>query len=252
MIEVRGARFHPIARTTLPQTIIKTLIDRLQTGVLHAGDALPTERELSEQLGVGRTSVREALQALALVGIVEARPGGGTFITMPQDTPLLRPLGWRMLLNPERVLETVDARVLIESELAAQAAVRQDAAAIADVGEQLELMRQVVAAEPFDAGQYLAGDVAFHLAIARAAQNSVLQEIMMALRSLLHSFIERNLELQGRGAAELANPHHDAIYEAIRSGDAQGARQAMVHHIKIKGKILAAAVEGAGEVQLPD
>jgi DNA-binding FadR family transcriptional regulator len=245
MVDLRGARFGPISRTTLPQEIVKELVARLERGALRAGDPLPTERELAEQLGVGRGSVREALRALTLLGLVHARPGDGTFIGAPDSAPLLQPLAWRMLLSQERVLETVQARVLIEGELAAQAAGRQDATAIAALGEQLEIMGRVTSEELFDAQAYLAADVAFHLAVARAAGNAVLLELMMALRSLLQSFIARNLQLEGREAARIATPHHRAIYEAIRRGDGAAARRAATRHIETKGRRLVAALRRA-------
>ena len=147
----------------------------------------------------------------------------------PDSAPLLKPLAWRMLLSQERVVETVQARELIEGESAAQAARRQDAAASAAIGAQLEVMDRVTAEDPSDAQAYPAADVDFHLSIARAA----LQELMMAL---LQSFIARNLQFDGRQAARIATPHHRAISQSIRRGDAPAVRRATVQHSETKGR----------------
>jgi DNA-binding FadR family transcriptional regulator len=241
-----SVRFTRIARATLPQEIAQELISRIQDGSLRPGDPLPPERELAAQLGVARTSLREALKALALVGIVEVRHGDGTFIATADSTPLLRPLAWRMLLSPARVAEVTHARVLIEGELAAQAALHRDDAALAELEALLAAMEQIVDADPFDAHAFLEADLAFHLAVARAAQCPLLQEILVALRSLLHSFIMRSLELEGRAAAALAVEHHREIVARVRCSDAEGARRAMTYHLETKGAMLGEALQCAG------
>jgi DNA-binding FadR family transcriptional regulator len=141
-----------------------------------------------------------------------------------------------MLLSQERVVETVQARELIEGEFAAQAARRQDAAAIGAIGAigaQPEIMDRVTAEDPFGAQAYPAADVDFRLAIARAARNAVLQELMMAL---LQSFIARNLQFEGRQAARIATLHHRAISQSIRRGVAPAARRATVQRIETYGR----------------
>jgi DNA-binding FadR family transcriptional regulator len=138
-----------------------------------------------------------------------------------------------MLLSQERVVESVQARELVEGEFAAQAARRQDAAAIGAIGAQLEITDRVTTEDPFGAQAYPAADVDFRLAIARAARNAVLQELMMAL---LQSFIARNLQFEGRQAARIATPHHRAISQSIRRGDAPARRRATVPHIETYGR----------------
>src|SRR5690606_27516743 len=114
-----GRGFEPIRKTTVSQEIVRRIVAMIETGDLQPGDPLPPERVLCERLGVGRTSLREALKALTLFGIVEAWPGGGTFIARPSGQ-LIKPFAWRMLLSRDKIEDLAEARRVIEGEMVAQ------------------------------------------------------------------------------------------------------------------------------------
>ncbi|MBI2941996.1 MAG: FadR family transcriptional regulator [Chloroflexi bacterium] len=225
--EPTGRGFSPVARTTVSQEIVKQIVTMIEAGELRPGDALPPERELQQLLGVGRTSVREALRALSLFGIVDARPGGGTFIARPTE-PLIKPFAWRMLLSRDKIRDLGEARRVIEGEMVAQAAIRR-------TPEQLDVLRghlEAMAATVDDGARFLEADLGFHLAVAAMGGNVVLREMLVALRSLLQRFIERILVSEPRRGAETALAHHGRIYAAVAAGDPIAARQAMSDHLQ--------------------
>src|SRR5580700_10357632 len=160
----------PIERTTLAASAFEQLISYVVNGDWKAGDRIPPERDLCQQLGIARTSLREALKAMELVGMVDSRVGDGTFVC-PRSEFLSRPLLWAFTgTDDTEFQEIMEARIIIEESLAGLAAQRASKQETKAIGEAVQMMQDcIVRGEPI-----LEADMAFHLAIAHASQNNVL------------------------------------------------------------------------------
>src|SRR3984957_10086762 len=131
-------RATPIGRTTLAAAAFEQLISNVVHGSWKAGDRIPPERELCQQLGIARTSLREALKAMELIGMLESRVGFGTMIC-PRSEFLSRPLLWAFTGTDHNELQDImEARTIIEENLAGLAAERGSRDAVAEIGESVQ------------------------------------------------------------------------------------------------------------------
>lgn len=215
----------PLVRTTLTESAFEHLISYVVHGTWKAGDRIPPERELCQQLGIARTSLREALKAMELIGMLDSRVGDGTFVC-PRSEFLSRPLLWAFTGTDHAELQDImEARMILERDLAGLAATRASQAEVEAIGAAVEVMR-----EAEERGEsILELDMAFHLAIAAAAHNEVLRNAVQLLRNLMRQWIYLKLlipEVPGRVCEQ-----HQVIYEAIRQGDPEGASKAMQFHL---------------------
>ena len=214
-------------QTIEPRRLYRQIADQLrglvERGEYAAGSRLPTERELALQLGVSRPSVREALIALEVEGVVEVRMGSGIYVRGVVPGAPAR------AITGEGPLETIRARQLIESELAANAARQMKKAQIAGLREALVLMQEEVAA-----GQMpTRGDRLFHLRIAEASHNSVLQRVVAQLYDERHNPVFEQLGNHFETAASWtkAIDEHRAVIDAIAAHSPEAAREAMATHL---------------------
>jgi len=223
-IPVRAMK--PVERTTLAASAFEQLISYVVNGEWKAGDRIPPERELCQQLGIARTSLREALKAMELVGMLDSRVGDGTFVC-PRSEFLARPLLWAFTGTDEAELRDVmEARVLLERDLAGLAAERGTEDEVAKIGDAVRAMGDSVASGTL----IMEADMTFHLAVAQAAHNGVLQNAVQLLRNLMRHWI--NLKLLIPDVPTRVLNQHKEIYEAIRRHDAEAARAAMRKHLE--------------------
>jgi len=211
-------------RETLSTEVARRLLAYLLAGNLRPGEKIPSERNLAEVLGVGRSIVREGLKSLTLLGLVEVRQGDGTYLRSTESDLLPQSIEWGLLLGQKRTSDIVEARRYLEVILAGLAAQRRNDADIAELGRRVGEMREAT-----EAGSFVTADIAFHLRVAQAAGNESLTQIMNSIRSLLQVWITRVME-----AAESFEPsidEHVAVYDAIRASDAPAARLAMEAHM---------------------
>jgi GntR family transcriptional repressor for pyruvate dehydrogenase complex len=216
----------PIKSTRIYEEIVRQVKAMIADGKLKAGDRLPPERDLAEKFVVSRTSVREALRALESLGLVEIRPGEGTFVRPVSIDALIEPLALLMVSQREATAELFEARRLLEPSLAALAAAR----ATPDEVQEMERILEDQAGE-IDAGRTgLAQDAQFHAAIGAAAHNRAITRIMHAIMDLLTQSREDSLNTPGRPTR--SHEDHRRVLAAIARHDAEGARQAMLEHIE--------------------
>ncbi|WP_425092816.1 FadR/GntR family transcriptional regulator [Tropicimonas sp. S265A] len=222
--------FDPIPQTPRYRLVAEALIARIEDGSLPAGKKLPPDRVLVESLGVSRATLREALIALEVMGHIETRFGAGAFVTeaTPEQTPTEAPDApletAGMAHGP---FETLEARRLIEGELAALAAEQTTPAQLDKLWDAVHRMET---ASRWDAQ----ADEAFHATIAEAAGNAVLAGLAARFwggrtQDPLWSFLEDSVEDANRRPALVAK--HEAIIEALTEGDADAAREAMHRHL---------------------
>ena len=214
----------------LPRRLYRQIAEQLRALIEHgefpAGTRLPPERDLASQLGVSRPSVREALIALEVEGLVEVRIGSGIYVRTPDE----RAANDDLAQSEAGPFELLRARYVIEAECAAMAAKEAQPAQVAAIGEALELMRQEFAS---GVTQPLNGDRLFHLRIAEATGNGALVSVINLLwderTGRLFQQLEHHYDTPALWEAALAE--HRTIYDAIAAKDAKGAKAAMQKHM---------------------
>lgn len=205
--------------------VSRRLLSYLLSGAVEPGDRLPSERQLAEVLGVGRSVVRESLKALTLLGLIDVRQGDGTYLRRPASALVAQSIEWGLLLGDEQIDELAEARYHLEVVLVALAAQRRSEADLDELRRLLVIMEE---SEPGDPDRYIASDMAFHLAIAHASGNHPLAGVMSSISTLLQEWMYR---------VAATTPEHDptaehvAIFDAIQAGDQDAARTAMGIHI---------------------
>ncbi len=203
------------------------LLDYLLSGDVTPGTRIPSERALAEALGVGRSSVREALKSLTLLGLLDVRQGDGTYLAATSSSLLPNIVEWGLLLGERRVVELVEARSHIEVILSGFAAQRRTDEQLVMLQGRIDAMIDANAREHLE--DYIAADVRFHLGIAEASGNQVLGDILGSVRSLLSVWTSRVIHAAGQTTASLKV--HTPIFEAIRDQDPEAARTAMELHM---------------------
>jgi GntR family transcriptional repressor for pyruvate dehydrogenase complex len=227
----------PIQRTTLTASAFEQLISHVVGGSWKAGDRIPPERELCAQLGIARTSLREALKAMELVGMVDSRVGDGTFVC-PRSEFLSRPLLWAFTGTDSTEFEDImEARIIIEENLAGLAAQRATEEEVAAVAEAVQTMQSSIARnEPI-----LEADMAFHLAIARASHNNVLAKSVQLLRNLMRQWLYYKVMMPQ--AAPIILKRHLAIYRAISQHKPLAARREMRLHLEEAAEMVTQVIQ---------
>src|SRR6201996_9538034 len=216
----------PIPRTTLTAAAFEQLISHVVNGTWKAGDRIPPERELCQQLRIARTSLREALKAMELVGMLDSRVGDGTFVC-PRTEFLSRPLLWAFTGTDHSELQDImEARLIIEENLAGLAAERATDEHVLQIGLSVQSMRDSIARGE----SILDADMAFHMAVSTAAQNEVLVNAVQLLRNLMRQSLQYKLMIPN--IAESVLKSHTAIHRAISSRKPAAARTAMRHHLE--------------------
>jgi GntR family transcriptional regulator, transcriptional repressor for pyruvate dehydrogenase complex len=218
-------------REPISNEVAQVLVRHLLGGSYQPGQRLPSERALAESLGVGRSVVREALKSLTLLGLVEVRQGDGTFLQSSGSNLLPISFEWGLLLDEHQLLDIIEARTELEVVLAGFAAERRSEQDVQELGERLRGMRDAQ-----DTGAFVTADVAFHLCVARAAQNSILEQMLVSIQSLLRSWITRVREAIADNGPSYYD--HLPILTAIEKGDVAAARTAMRNHLTSAGERL--------------
>jgi GntR family transcriptional repressor for pyruvate dehydrogenase complex len=234
----------PVQRTSLTDAVFQQLKGLITEGSIKPGGRIPSEKELCERLGVSRTAVREAKQALVMMGLLKPQAGKGTFVSDDLFAFLTEPLSWAVELERSQVNELIEARLIVETASAALAAAR----ATEEDRENMQLLmrRQQAAVQEEDEEAFVEADLALHAAIAHAANNMVLMRTILAIRGLLRAFASAILE--GPGAALAALEFHREVVEAILDGDAGRARDAMAAHLEdVRRRMLQLTAPGTSE-----
>ena len=177
-----------IQRKRLSDQIIDNLISMIASGELKPGDKLPPEPELMEQFGVGRGSIRQAIGALELIGLITVRPGHGTHVTHSNDKIQAKSIGWSLLtIGHEKIRELVEARVELEQAIVKLAAERATEEEIAEIKAQQKKLKEAKRS----GRKLIRADLGFHTALAKASQNSVLLRFLSELRQPIRHWMEQ-------------------------------------------------------------
>ena len=199
----------------------------IESGALHAGDRLPTERELSAHLGVSRPTVRAGLRALATLGVVRSRRGSGTFIT--DGPPVLgsEPLSFLAALHGFTRGEMYEVRRILEVGAAGLAADRASADHISTLADEVAGMFATLD----DPNAFLSHDIRFHRTVGLSSGNPIVASLAEMVSGMYYEHRRATaINASDRDLREAAEAHR-RIYQAIRARDARQARDAMNEHL---------------------
>jgi GntR family transcriptional repressor for pyruvate dehydrogenase complex len=222
-----AANLPAVERKTVSTQVAERLLGLIRDGRYLPGQRLPTERELCTTLGVGRSTVREAMRWLVVAGVVDIRPGRGAVVTAVSSDTLPVGVAVSAVLDRQALEELAEVRRLLEPEVAAIAAQRVRPPQLERMRRSMREMQAAAAAGDEEA--FVIGDLAFHDALAEAAQNVVLRRMLGSVQDLLRASRVRTIRVPG--AAERASLGHARIAEAVAAGDPEAARQAMRAHL---------------------
>lgn len=199
---------------------------------LKPGDKLPSERELALSCKVSRSSIRDAIRKLELLGLVEPRQGAGTIVRDSSPDAMVNPLFSALMRKRKHIAELLDVRIMIEPAIAARAARHI-------TPEQLDRMEEILRrqGEKVARGEpAIEEDSEFHYTITMAANNSVLLHVIDILMDLLRESRERNMQVEGR--LQKSFEGHQRIYTALSRGDAKAAEAAMRRHLEAVSQLV--------------
>lgn len=216
----------PIVREGASERLVQRLLAMVKAGNLKPGDRLPGERELAEFFNVSRPTMREAIKALIVLGVLRSRHGGGIFVSPLEASDLLGPITFFLSLREIEINRLYEARSLIEGEIAALATQRSgpgDADRLAELIEQQERVLH-------DPIAYREADTRFHRLLADLAGNPFLSRAAESMNVLGLEF--RKIASETPNVIGGSVLDHKRIVAALRAEDPEAARQAMHRHME--------------------
>lgn len=215
-------------------TVVATrLLNLFTSGSISPGTRLPPERQLAASLEVGRSAVREALAALEILGVVDVRPGSGTYLRGSASELLPQTLRWGVLIGERSTIELLELRTGLEIYVARLAAERLSEKQLAALAAHVQQMRESVG----NLHAFVKADLAFHHELAQSADNSLLLDLLQVVRSLLRVWADR--AVQDEVHALDAIEEHAAVYRALEARDSDAAASAMATHMTTASRRLA-------------
>jgi len=220
------AAFQAVRKVKVYEGVARQIERLISEGSLKPGDKLPSERELAEMFRVSRSSLRDGIRKLELLGLVEARHGEGTIVRDLSADSLVSPIASMLVRKRQLVAELLDVRKMLEPPLAGRAATNASADDIVHLADILRRQGEKVRRGELAIEE----DSEFHYNIARAARNSVIIKVLDVLMGLLRKTRERSLQVGGRLQRSFAG--HRRILRAIERRDAAAAEAAMRRHLE--------------------
>jgi GntR family transcriptional regulator, transcriptional repressor for pyruvate dehydrogenase complex len=217
--------FEAIRRSKVYEEVARQIQNHILEN-LKPGDVLPPERELAQRFGVSRSSVRDAIRSLELIGLLEPQQGRGTVVCEPSGHAVMGSLTAAIMQKRKLVKELLDVRKLVEPALARRAAPHVSDSQIAELEQLMERQNSKVR----NGELAIEEDNEFHYLIALAADNAVLLQIVDVLMDTLHETREKSLQTGGRRQKSLAG--HRRILAALKHRDPAASEKAMRQHIE--------------------
>jgi GntR family transcriptional regulator, transcriptional repressor for pyruvate dehydrogenase complex len=219
--------FAPVSVARASSSIADQIRQAIVTGKLDQGERLPPERELAEQFGVSRVTVRDALRALEAMGLIEVRVGarGGAFVTVPSGSIVGQTMSDMMMMSAVTPEDIVEARLVVELGTVTLACARATDDDIAALNELAERSEAALAGKTYT--RELSWD--FHALVAKAAHNGAIEGLTSSFRSSLSMHPIRARE--GAKAHTLTVEEHATILKAIVARDGATARREMSKHL---------------------
>jgi GntR family transcriptional regulator, transcriptional repressor for pyruvate dehydrogenase complex len=214
-----------VRRSSLVDDTAEQLRQLIIGGQFQPGDYLPPQRELAGRFGVGASTIHEAIQVLVAVGLLDSRAGKGTWVRTDATEGLIHPQAVRSRLGELKSQTLYDARAVIEVALTEFAAARRTPAQATEIRAAMDRMR----ASLDDLDTFIAADMDFHMAVARAGHNDLLAQFYALAHTLLEE-VGRELISLPRVLGESLD-YQEAVCAAIEAGDPVRARRAAERHM---------------------
>ena len=217
-------------KADLTARLLTTFKKLISEGVFVPGERFPAEREMASSLGVSRGSLRQVLKMLEIMGVVSQRVGDGTYLNAAAPSILAEPMEFLILLDGISFEEVMDARLIVEPELAARAAARHNSELVNELRLSLERLHN---GRPH--AELIEEDLHFHRTIFKMADHRVCSLMF----SMVHESLRGLMEITSRIVdAEHTARMHRRVYAAIRKGDAAEAHARMITHLTDTKEIL--------------
>lgn len=219
-----------IIRNKVSDQVIEQILHSIRKGELKVGDKLPPEIDLTKQLSVGRSSLREALRALSLVGIVNVQQGKGAYLVADPESLALYSLKWKDISKQQKVQEVVEARMHLEQvivQLVIEKAGEDDFRELRDKLEHMQSLRN-------EREAFIQADLAFHLALAKASHNSIIIGLYHNIRHIMRTWLERTMPRIDKQDRFITEQQHSDLLAAIEARDLAKAQTVIRRHIMQK------------------
>lgn len=220
------SKLRKVAKISISEEIAQQIMDLIASGDLKPGQRLPSERDLCKTFGAGRSSIREALRCLSIVGVLNARVGEGTSVALDGGKFLGKIIEWRLITEKHDIENLLEVRIGLEGVSAANAAEHASRREIESLQEILIRMKEAVQ----DRKLFAALDLEFHLALAKASGNALVIDLVSMIRSQLERGLSKILLLPN--AIPLSVREHLAILDAVKRRVPEAARAAMHAHLQ--------------------
>jgi len=220
--------FEVIRKNTAPEMVVEQLLRKIRSGEIPAGSRLPSQRDLALSFGVGRSSIREALNALAVMGHLDVQQGRGTFVAakLPGSDPSLQKL--KAALKAGSLLDIIELRETLECKAAELAAERIESRQLNQLKQALQEMEE----SPDDYRRFFKSDLEFHMLLSEATANQIFSEM---LRFLLEKVVDHHDQLQTRLLSSDYREHSirtlKQVLACLEREDGRGAAEWMRDHL---------------------
>jgi GntR family transcriptional repressor for pyruvate dehydrogenase complex len=224
--------FTPVRTKRLYEEIVEQIKQLISDGKLKPGDKLLAERDLAERFQVSRASVREAIRTLEMLGVIDIRPGEGTFIRGTETDDIIRPLAMFLAVERNSLLDMFEMRRIFETATARLAAERATLEELDQIEAMLVNMRDRLNVNDSEKGEEF--DAAFHYAVAEAAHNSLLTKLFKTVSedfAKANSLARRQLYHDNIQNGQKIIDQHGKILAAIRARSSEAASEAMLAHL---------------------
>ena len=212
-----------LKKESVVQSVINRLTDAMRSKELQPGDKIPTEPELSESLGVARSSVREAIKILTYLGVLESKRSEGTFVCSGYKESMIDPMVYGIILNQDSFENLMELREMTETGMMRLAMAHHEESEIRELEDMLAEMQEAIIDPDDPVGKFFDVDNRFHDKIADMGKNPMADKINRVVRSLTYAvrYDTVSAMINGGRKDELIDTHRQLL-EAIKSGDDKG------------------------------
>lgn len=222
--------FEKIKPRRVYEDVLSQITSLMVMGKINPGDRLMGEREMANELGVSRTTLREALRTLELLGLVEIKPGEGTFIKDHNVNQIIAPLALALSVEQNSLNELWETRLALEVEAAGLAAYRALPENLNYIERALKKMQEMLP----DYTYYGKLDMRFHYMVAQASQNTMITRVLQTFTVHISEIIQKTAPVRffhDRDGMQTIREHAQ-IFEAIKAHDVKSARRFMKEHLE--------------------
>jgi GntR family transcriptional regulator, transcriptional repressor for pyruvate dehydrogenase complex len=217
----------PVKSKSLVQAVIDELIFQIKSGYLKPGDKIDSQNELAKKMNVGRSCIREALQALSLTKIVEIRQGKGIYVSNLSMETIMNPIKMSFNVSKEDLFALLKVRKILEKAAVSEAVVHATEEDIENLEKHVKKMDKYI--EDNDSALFIYEDIEFHKSIFHCTHNKSLMSIFNFICDMLLESIQSTIKIEN--SIERGQQRHKEIFERIKQRDIGGAKKAINNHL---------------------